>query len=80
MQGEDNAVVDALSRGDVEAAPVDTKMRKLLEFVALLTRQASGTTPDTIEPLREVGWSDEEISEAVYITALFAFFSQFDIR
>ena len=48
----------------------------LLEFVARVTREANTTRPEHVQALRDAGWSEDQISEAVYITALFAFFNR----
>jgi alkylhydroperoxidase family enzyme len=44
--------------------------------VELVTHAAYRTTAEDVAKLRAVGWKEEEISEAVYITALFAFFNR----
>jgi alkylhydroperoxidase family enzyme len=44
--------------------------------VELITRAAYRSTADDVEKLRVAGWNDEQISEAVYIAALFAFFNR----
>ncbi len=69
-------MVEALRRGDLTAAPVDDKTRGLLEFAELLTRHSYRTTEDEIQRLRRLGWTDEQIAEAVYVTALFAFYNR----
>ncbi len=76
MQGGSDEVVEALRRGDLAAAPVDDAHRALLQFAQLVTQHAYRTTPDDVEALRQHGWSDPQIAEAVYITALFAFFNR----
>jgi len=48
----------------------------LLEYVELITRAAYRSTADDVEKLRLAGWKEEEIAEAVYVTALFAFFNR----
>jgi alkylhydroperoxidase family enzyme len=48
----------------------------LLDFVALVTRHAYKTTDADVETLRKHGWTDPQIGETVYITALFAFFNR----
>jgi alkylhydroperoxidase family enzyme len=50
--------------------------RVLLEYVELITRAASRSTHEDVAKLRKVGWSEEQISEAVYVTAMFAFFNR----
>jgi hypothetical protein len=47
-----------------------------LEFVELLTRHAYKNTPADVAKVRSAGWSDEQIAEGVYITAMFAFFNR----
>ena len=48
----------------------------LVEFVRLLTESPAKTTDSDVQRLREAGWNDLEIAEAVYVTALFAFFNR----
>ena len=76
MQGGSDEVVESLRRGSLAEAPVDDKHRALLQFVELVTRHAHRTTDAEVETLRRHGWSDPQIAEAVYITALFAFFNR----
>jgi alkylhydroperoxidase family enzyme len=75
-QGGDDEVVRALARGDLAAAPVCDAERALLRFVEVVTRHAYRTTDSDVETLRRHGWTDSQIAEAVYITALFAFFNR----
>lgn len=76
MQGATDGVIEALARGDVEGAPVSEAERALLRFAELVTRHAYRTTPGDVERLRGAGWSEDQIAEAVYVTALFAFFNR----
>jgi alkylhydroperoxidase family enzyme len=50
--------------------------RALMRYVELITRHAYRATADDVERLRQAGWSDPQIAEAVYIAALFAFFNR----
>lgn len=68
--------MEALRRGELDQAELDEAERELLSFAELITRHAYRTSPETIQKLREVGWSEEQIAEAVYVTALFAFFNR----
>ena len=45
LQGQDSAVVDALRRGDLAAAPVSPAERELLALVELLTLHAYRCQP-----------------------------------
>lgn len=76
MQGGDDAVTAALEKGDLESAPVTAAELALLELVEVVTKHAYRTTDADAEKLRAVGWTDPQIAEAVYITALFAFFNR----
>jgi alkylhydroperoxidase family enzyme len=64
----------ALRDGDLAAANLTQKHRMLLEFVETLTRHAYRITDQQVQGLREVGWSDAQIAEAVYDGALFNLF------
>jgi alkylhydroperoxidase family enzyme len=44
--------------------------------VELITHAASRSTAGDVQKLRDAGWSENQISEAVYITAMFAFFNR----
>jgi len=75
LQGETFVeVAEALRNGDLEAARLDKPHRMLLDFVATITRHAHKVTDEHVQGLRDVGWSDEQIAEAAYDTALFNLF------
>ena len=44
--------------------------------MGLVTKCASRTTADDVQKLRDAGWSEDQIAEAVYVTAMFAFFNR----
>lgn len=75
MQGEQFAdTAKALRAGDLDQAPITPAERLLLQFVETLTRHAYRITDEQVQGLRDVGWSDAQIAEAVYDGALFNFF------
>lgn len=76
LQGEDPAAVAALYSGETDSAAITPAERELLRLVELLTKHAYRCQPEDIQRLRESGWTDPQIAEAVYITALFAFFNR----
>lgn len=76
MQGGTDEVIEALGRGEIAAAGLSSPERALMEFVELVTRHAYRATPEHTAALRQAGWTDPQIAEAVYITALFAFFNR----
>ena len=75
MQGEQyGQTARALRAGDLEAANLTPAERRLLEFVGTLTRAAYRITDEQVAGLREAGWTDAQIAEAVYDAALFNLF------
>jgi alkylhydroperoxidase family enzyme len=48
----------------------------LMNYVKLITDAAYRSTTEDVDKLRAAGWKEEQIAEAVYITALFAFFNR----
>ncbi len=75
MQGERySGAAQALRDGDLDAAPVTSAERLLLEFVGTLTRHAYRITDEQVQGLRAVGWTEAQIAEAVYDGALFNLF------
>jgi alkylhydroperoxidase family enzyme len=76
LQGDEfapaaRAIRDGARLADV---PVSEAERLLLDFVETITRHAYRVTDEQVDGLRRVGWSDEQIAEAVYNTALFSLF------
>ena len=67
-------VADALRDGDLDAAGLEPPERLLLDFVGTITTAAYRVTDEQVQGLRDVGWSDEQIAEAAYDTALFNLF------
>ena len=75
MQGEQyTEIAQALRDGDLDRTPVTTAERRLLEFVGTLTQHAYRITDAQVQELRDVGWTDAQIAEAVYDGALFNLF------
>jgi alkylhydroperoxidase family enzyme len=68
--------VQAIAEGKLEEAGLSPAERVLLEYVTRVTEAAYRTTEEDVQLLREHGWSEPQIAEAVYITALFAFFNR----
>jgi alkylhydroperoxidase family enzyme len=75
LQGEQySQAAAALRDGDLDAAGLSPRHRLLLEFVETLTRHAYRITDEQVEGLRQAGWTDAQIAEAVYDGALFSLF------
>ena len=66
----------AIFEGKLEDAGLTPAERALLEYTELITQAAYRSTAEDVQRLRDVGWKEEQISEAVYIIAMFAFFNR----
>jgi alkylhydroperoxidase family enzyme len=68
--------VQAILHGKLDEAGLTSAERALLEYAELITCAAYRSTAEDVQKLRDAGWKEEEISEAVYVIALFAFFNR----
>ena len=76
MQGESEDVASKIGTGEVDLAGLADAERQLLRFAKLVTERASSCTAAEVQLLRDCGWSDKQIAEAVYVIAMFAFFNR----
>jgi uncharacterized peroxidase-related enzyme len=71
-QGEQfSRTAQALRAGELNQAELSEGERLLLEFVGTITKYAYRITDEQVQRLREVGWTDAQIAEAVYEAGLF---------
>jgi len=68
--------VQAVAAGRLDEAELSAAERALLEYVKKVTEAAYRTTPEDVQTLRDHGWTEPQIAEAVYITAMFAFLNR----
>jgi alkylhydroperoxidase family enzyme len=68
--------VQAIAAGRLDEAGLNDAERALLEYVTRVTEAAYRTTRQDVQTLRDHGWTEPQIAEAVYITAMFAFFNR----
>jgi alkylhydroperoxidase family enzyme len=68
--------VAAIAEGKLDEAGLTAAERVLLDYVELVTAAAYRTTTEDVQKLRDAGWKEDQIAEAVYITAMFAFFNR----
>ena len=47
-----------------------------MEYTRIITEAAPRSTPEDVQNLCDLGLSEDQISEAVYIIAMFAFFNR----
>lgn len=69
-------MVDAVASGKPDTAKLSEKDRALLVYVEKLTLHPSEVQDADADALRRAGWTDEQIFEASFDTALFAFFNR----
>ena len=62
--------------GKLDEAELIPAERGLMEYVELVTKAAYRSTHEDVQKLRDLGWKEDQIAEAVYITAMFAFFNR----
>jgi alkylhydroperoxidase family enzyme len=60
----------------LDEAGLTVAERGLLDYVKLITEAAYRSTAEDVQRLRDAGWKEDQIAEAVYITAMFAFFNR----
>ena len=66
----------AILEGRLDKAGLTSAERALMDYVKIVTDAAYKSTPEDVQKLRNTGWTEDQIAEAVYITALFAFFNR----
>ncbi|MGC2183974.1 MAG: hypothetical protein WA637_11885, partial [Terriglobales bacterium] len=66
----------AILEGKLDQAGLTAAECALLDYVELVTNAAPRTTAEDVQKLRDAGWSEDQIAEAVYVTAMFAFFNR----
>jgi uncharacterized peroxidase-related enzyme len=76
LQDPKDELVNAIAAADPAAAPISPAERELLRYAEKLTFRPAAMTREDAQRLREAGWNDEQIAEAVYIISLFAFFNR----
>jgi alkylhydroperoxidase family enzyme len=68
--------VQAIFEGNLDEAGLTPAERALLDYVKLITDAAYRSTHEDVQKLRDAGWKEDQIAEAVYIIAMFAFFNR----
>jgi alkylhydroperoxidase family enzyme len=68
--------VRAIFEGKLDEAGLTPAERALMDYVKLITDAAYRSTAEDVQKLRGAGWREEQIAEAVYIIAMFAFFNR----
>ena len=76
IQGGSDELLQALYNANLEFPPLSLKERRMLDFVRKVTIESHKISPEDIDLMKNVGWDQQEIAEAVHIAALFACFNR----
>ncbi len=76
LQGQNQKDVDEIGQGRSEKAALTEREQALLDYVKVLTLEPAKVRDALVERMRRTGWTDEQIFEASFITALFAFYNR----
>lgn len=71
----DPSVVDAVV-ANYRAAPIEEREKALLAYLEGLTAEPTSASEAEVEKLRQAGWSDEAIYDAVTVCALFNYYNR----
>lgn len=74
MLGSEELVQGVLK--DLETSALPEKEKALFRFVDKVNRDSPCITPADMQPLYDVGWSDEAIYYAITVCALFNFYNR----
>lgn len=66
----------AILEGKLDEAGLSEAERSLLDYAKLITEAAYKSTASDVQKLRDAGWTEDQIAEAVYVIAMFAFFNR----
>jgi uncharacterized peroxidase-related enzyme len=61
---------------DLESAVLTDRQQALLRFAQKVTENSQNITPGDVRQMRDAGWNDLQIAEAIHVTALFASFNR----
>ena len=71
MTGASPQIVAATRVRSVSDMPVDDKLRALMQFVSQVDHAAHRISDDDLARLRDFGWADAELVEAVWTACIF---------
>ncbi len=61
---------------DLEGAPIDHKLKALLSYCKTLTENPSRLTPTDAQAVKDAGWPEAALEDAVHVTALFNYYNR----
>ena len=73
--GVDAAAIDAVLE-DVDASPVDPRMKPVLRYAAKLTREPHAVSNGDVEPIYAAEWDETAVTHTAAVCALFNFMTR----
>ena len=70
MHGASEELAQKLIAGDIDGAGISEAERRLLLYVGKIDSESFKATKEDVEQLRALGWSDDQIAEAVHVTTM----------
>lgn len=70
VHGAPEEVAQKLIAGEIDEAAISEPERQLLLFLGKVNGESFKTTREDVERLRDLGWSDNQIAEAVHVAAM----------
>lgn len=61
---------------DYRQASLEPKLRALCDYAVQVTRNVHGVNKGTIDSLRDLGWSDAQISDATQVIGFFNYITR----
>jgi uncharacterized peroxidase-related enzyme len=72
---KDDELADRV-KADYRTADLDHKTRLLMDYAVLVTRDPKRVTRATIDGLRAVGWTDDQVLRATQIVGFFNYYTR----
>jgi uncharacterized peroxidase-related enzyme len=70
------AMVQPILDDRLDSVEISSAERLLLEFVSKVNSASNRISIQNVIALRDAGWSDDQIAEAVHVAAMFSFFNR----
>ncbi|HEX3472359.1 MAG TPA: peroxidase-related enzyme [Silvibacterium sp.] len=70
VHGAPKEVADKIIAGEIDDAALSDAERHLLLYVKKVNGESFKTTKEDVQQLRDLGWQDEQIAEAVHVAAM----------
>lgn len=61
---------------DFRTAPISDAEKALFDFIEKMNRESNRLTADDLQRVKEAGWSEEAIYDAISVCALFNFYNK----